>query len=81
VYACSGILYWHVLVIEDYETHSTTKRLCSDEGSDFSKMHLVTCFYSGSSMISPNQSSLLWPSVTMALGDITSSPIATVTIR
>jgi hypothetical protein len=41
----------------------------------------VTCFYSGSSMISPNQSSLLWPSVTMVLGDITSSLIATVTIR
>jgi hypothetical protein len=49
-------------------------------GSDFTNGHLVTQFYSGSSVMSPNRPSLLWPSVATVLGDITSSPIATVTI-
>jgi hypothetical protein len=61
---------------------TTTKHLCYDwGGSDFSNSHLVTHFYSGSSVMSSNRSSLLWPSVAMVMGDITSSPIATVTIR
>jgi hypothetical protein len=62
---------------------TTAKHLCSNMWwkSNFSKRHLVTRFYSGSSVISPNYPSLLWPSVAMVLGDITSSPLATMTIR
>jgi hypothetical protein len=52
---------------------TTTKYLCSDG-------HLVIRFYNGSLVMSLNHSSLLWPSVAMGSGDITSSPIATVTI-
>jgi hypothetical protein len=48
--------------------------------SDFSNKHLVTCVYSGSSVMSPNRPSLQWPSVATILGDIISSPIAIVTI-
>jgi hypothetical protein len=64
---------------------TTIKRLCSDQGggggSDFSNLHLVTRFYSGSSVMSLNRPLLLWPLVTTILGDITSSPVTTVTIH
>jgi hypothetical protein len=64
--------------------NTTTKCRCSEGGgeeSDFSNGHLVTHFYSGSSVMSLNHPSLLWTSVALVLGDITSSPIATVNIR
>jgi hypothetical protein len=51
-----------------------------ERGSDFSNGHLVTYFYCGSSVMSRNHLSLLWLSVATGSGDITSSPIATVTI-
>jgi hypothetical protein len=59
---------------------TTTKCLYSEGGSDFSNRHLVTHVYSGSSVMSPNRRSLLWPSVAMVLGDIISLPVAIVTI-
>jgi hypothetical protein len=49
-------------------------------GSDFCNRHLVTHFYSGSSVMSLNRPSLMCPSVTTVLDDITSSPVTTVTI-
>jgi hypothetical protein len=61
-------------------TNSTKKHLCSDRGSDFSNRHLVIHFYSGSLVISLNHLSLLWPSIAMGSGDITSSIFAIVTI-
>jgi hypothetical protein len=60
---------------------TTIKRFCSDGGSDFSNKHLVTHFYGGSSVMSPNRPLLLWPKVATVMGDITSSYVATVTIR
>jgi hypothetical protein len=49
--------------------------------SDFTNGHLVTRFYSGSFVMSPNRLPLMWFSVATVLGDITLSPIATVTIQ
>jgi hypothetical protein len=50
--------------------------LCSDPRgvSDFSNGHLMTRVYNGSSVMSPNRPSLLWPSVATVLGGIISSP-------
>jgi hypothetical protein len=62
-------------------TRTNTKRLYSDGRSDFSNGYLVTHFYSGSTVMLPYRPSLLWPSVATILGDITSSPVATMTIQ
>jgi hypothetical protein len=63
---------------------TTTKHLCSDlgggGGADFNNMHLMTCFYNGSLVMSMNRLSLLWSSVATGSGDITSSLVATMTI-
>jgi hypothetical protein len=48
--------------------------------SDFSNGPLVTCVYSGSLVMSPNRSSLLWTLVATVMGDIISLPVAIVTI-
>jgi hypothetical protein len=50
-------------------------------GSDCSNGNLVTRCYNGSSVMSLNHPSLLWPSVVTGAGDNTSSLIATVTSR
>jgi hypothetical protein len=49
-------------------------------GFDFSNGSFLTRFYGSSSVMSPNRPSLLWPSVEMGSGDITSSLVTTVTI-
>jgi hypothetical protein len=48
--------------------------------SNFSNGHLMTRVYNGSSVMLPNRSSLLWPSVAKVLGNIISLPTIIVTI-